>query len=620
MLSKACREQRVSEGDKFAVTAHSWFRAMCLSFSALLFALGMLHQITALAKHIGLMQDGGRPGVEATLVRNGGWARATAVDPGGAAERAGLRVGDLFSVRPFESQLIHQAGARVPLKVVRGHRSFDTTLVVPPGDSGSSGHLVALASRQADLLLGLIAAAGILTMALGAFLLVRGRKHRAAVILAIILIALGGQNPLDPTWGPSVESARTLFILRLPALWLETYLWPVLCMELAGASMSRSRRFKIHGAALILALVQALASLSNWGLPGTTWFPGVPLIFLSVLLAQLLGLGVIFVNFASNDVSTRNRLKIVVFAFVCYSASLLVEIAAVPVAMAGASQYMSFILIAFVLLTAVAAVLLTYAILKQRLFDFGFAVNRTLVYGAVSFSLLAAFGLAEWGADRLVPEEWHKQSALYSAGIALLLFLSFHRLRDWFERHVERLFFAGWQRAEAALKRFVASAGHFRRAPALCREFTAEVERFAQGARAALYLRDDDGGFVRQCGSLEAEARYAQEERAFALLAAERAPVDLAEAHSALPAAMAFPMLDQLGLAGFLLVGARPDGAHYRPDEIANLAWATQQVGLDLQALQARELREEVAALRSQLARRGRRAKLVAVGQAVPAG
>ena len=36
-------------------------------------------------------------------------------------------------------------------------------------------------------------------------------------------------------------------------------------------------------------------------------------------------------------------------------------------------------------------------------------------------------------------------------------------------------------------------------------------------------------------------------------------------------------------------------------DEIANLAWATQQVGFDLQALQARDLRAEIAALREQL-------------------
>jgi len=247
--------------------------------------------------------------------------------------------------------------------------------------------------------------------------------------------------------------------------------------------------------------------------------------------------------------------------------------------------------------------LLTYAVLGQRLFDFGFAINRTLVYGAVSFSLLAAFGLAEWGADRLVPESWHKQSALYSAGIALLLFLSFHRVRDWFEHHIERLFFHRWQENEAELKRFVASAAHFEQAPALCREFAAEVERYAKGAAAALYLRGEEGGYDLHCGAQPGAAeRYAEDNRLFAAMRAERRPVEIAGVHTSLPGALALPMLDQLGLAGFVLVGPRPDRAHYRPDEVEALGWATEQVGLDLQALQARELRAENASLREKLA------------------
>jgi len=453
-------------------------------------------------------------------------------------------------------------------------------------------------------------------MGFGLLLLVRGRRNRAAILLGIILIGLGGQNPLDPTWGPSHHAARILFVLRFPTLCLETYLWPVLCLELTAREPKPWQRRLVHGVGLFLAIIQAMASLSGWGVPALSWFPGIPIIMVSVLLAQVFGLAIVFANYGRLEAEARNRVKIIVAAFIFFAAGLQLEIGVD--ALSGTSFAVP-VLTGFMIASTMAAAVLAYAVLSHRLFDLNFAINRTLVYGAVSFTLLAAFGLAEWGADRLVPESWHKQSALYSAGIALLLFLSFHRVRDWFEKHVERVFFAGWQRAQADLRRFVASAGHFRQAPALCHEFAAEAERFAQGAPAALYLREDGAGFVRQCGSLAAEASYTDEERAFALLAAERAPVDLAEAHSALPGAMAFPMLDQLGLAGFLLVGARPDGAHYRPDEIDNLAWATQQVGLDLQALQARELREEVASLRGQLAARRRKPpRLTAVPSAQP--
>jgi hypothetical protein len=106
------------------------------------------------------------------------------------------------------------------------------------------------------------------------------------------------------------------------------------------------------------------------------------------------------------------------------------------------------------------------------------------------------------------------------------------------------------------------------------------------------------------CGSLEASPSYSEDDRAFALRAVERTPVELVEARSALPAGMAFPMFDQLGLAGCLLAGLPLGGAHYPPDEIDNLGWATQQVG---QALQARELRAKVATPREQLAQRSPR-------------
>jgi len=94
-----------------------------------------------------------------------------------------------------------------------------------------------------------------------------------------------------------------------------------------------------------------------------------------------------------------------------------------------------------------------------------------------------------------------------------------------------------------------------------------------------------------------ARRAYRGDNPAFALMRSERRAIDLKEAHSALPGTLALPMLDQGNLLGFVLLGPRPDGAHYRPDEVQNLTWAAHQVGLDLQALHARELEVLVAKL-----------------------
>ena len=250
----------------------------------------------------------------------------------------------------------------------------------------------------------------------------------------------------------------------------------------------------------------------------------------------------------------------------------------------------------------VGALLFAYAILKHRVIDIGFAINRTLVYGAVTFTLLAAFGLAEFATKRLIPEQGAEASSLVAAATAVLLFLSFHHLHQWFEHHIERLFFHSWHVAEAQLKRFVASAGQFTSQTALCAAFADELRRFSQGADAALFLRPDIGDFCLEAGALSgADSRYSDDDRAFALMRGERRPVELARAHSALPGEVAAPMLDERGLAGFVLLGSKPDGSHYRPDQEENIGWATQQVGLDLQALRARALDEELASLRGRL-------------------
>jgi hypothetical protein len=268
------------------------------------------------------------------------------------------------------------------------------------------------------------------------------------------------------------------------------------------------------------------------------------------------------------------------------------------------------------------ALLFAYAILKHRVIDVGFAINRTLVYGAVTFTILAAFGLAESAVNSFIPDHGAEAGSLITAIIALLLFFSFHHLHNWFEHQIERLFFHSWHVAEAALKRFVGSAGQFVSQRALCDACVDELRRYIQYAEVALFLRSDTGHFRLQAGRLAgARKTYPDDDRAFALMRTERAPIDLTGAHSALPGELAAPMLDQLGLAGFVLLGTKPDHSPFRPDEVENIGWATHQIGLDLQALRARSLDEELVSLRHQLsvteAERDRLVSSVAVGSEV---
>jgi GAF domain-containing protein len=64
-----------------------------------------------------------------------------------------------------------------------------------------------------------------------------------------------------------------------------------------------------------------------------------------------------------------------------------------------------------------------------------------------------------------------------------------------------------------------------------------------------------------------------------------------------LPGDLALPMMTQGRLRGLVLMGAKPDQQQYRPDELALLATAVQQLGMDLESLHAAELEQAYAVL-----------------------
>jgi len=240
--------------------------------------------------------------------------------------------------------------------------------------------------------------------------------------------------------------------------------------------------------------------------------------------------------------------------------------------------------------------LFAYAIFRHRVLNLGFAVNRAVVYGVVSAILLVAFGLLEWLSEHVIPIEGREKNVLIDAGIALAVFLTFHRVRDFVEHYIEAWFFRSWHTNEAALKRFVAEAGFIGRPDALVGAFAAEIRRFT-GADGAVYLRDEAGVYRLAQGALPGAPELIDpDDPAPIALRAHRAPQELDGATAArLSAILALPLSHRNDLPGFVLLAARPRGDLYRPDEIELLGWAAHQVALDLHALRVEALEEVVA-------------------------
>ena len=245
-----------------------------------------------------------------------------------------------------------------------------------------------------------------------------------------------------------------------------------------------------------------------------------------------------------------------------------------------------------------AEVGLTYAVLRRRIFDFGLAVNRTLVYAIVGAILLGVFQIAHGVVSQFLHFDDKNKTILLSAILAVAVYLSFTQLKKVVEKVVDRLFFGRWAACEDDLKGFVRQAKHATDADALAKLFVAALERFAEGAGVALYRRDE-GRFVRTEGTLAAAPTEVDgnHEAVLAMLA-ERKALRLRDASSALHAALAVPMAHRGELGGFVLVGGRPDGEPYRMDQVEALEYATHELGLDFYALQLQRLADEAAALR----------------------
>lgn len=559
-----------------------WLRLGLAILFLLMAVYAVMGDLEAIALNTGLLPGGEPPGLVVTE-RPDGWLDVSAVTPGAPGATAGIQPGDRIRYDDrYRGGRNWLAGEQMGVTIDRAGRISRHLIATPALRDDMEGRKV----RALNVLSGV---AGLVAISFGILVLWRGRETPAAIVLGAVLIGLGGRAHYIPIWTTGLPF-EVLYLLPSMILLTGHVVYPSFCLLIAGDRIKPAVRRALHGlVALVvvgeLAIVYSLFQLTRvFG-----FFPGLNGMVAIEFLLLPLAIAILLFSLRGRDAVERNRIRIVLFALFCYALGLMLGIK-LPAGITPTGWLLLNFAMVEGLLKLIAPGLLAYVVLKQRLLDLGFVINRTLVYGAVSFILLAGFGLAEWAVDHLIPEEWHKESALYSAGIALLLFLSFHRLRDWIEHHVERLFFHAWHSNEAKLRRFVETAAHYERVERLVADASAEFERFT-GSSAAFYWREAESDYRLLGGRLPDGAPSVDaDDSALVQLRSDRQAVEPLPGQSAIPAALVFPMIDHGALIGFLAVGPKPDSPGYRPDERDVMAWATQQIGLDCQSLRARDL------------------------------
>jgi hypothetical protein len=528
----------------------------------------------------------------------------TAVDPGGPADRAGLRRGDLIDIRANSlverySLLDAPLNGRPIVLSVHGTDSAQERLSVTPQPLKPTwnfwpGAFAALwlllfaamiAWRRSDVpqmrLLSLWLAVFVLT---GAML---GFASPWAWMYVLLNISLAIVGPLSVGLLAAFASgfAQPLSLFRRTAQLL-CYLFLAIfaVLSLVGIVGVITLRFDP------LPIVAGIAAL----LP----------IAAAVLAAVFCGISAIA---ASRGVERQRAAwtLIPLAAFFC-----LYIIGWIANSSSSSYAYSVGVGLVSTLVFLTAPVALTYAALSRRLIDVGFFLNRAAVFTIVSAIVIGAFVLVESSVSEWLVTVGHTASTLISMGLALGLGLSLRFIHGYVDQFVDRVFFRKRHEDEAALRRFAHESSYITDRSTLLERAVREIKDHTDAAEATILVKDGAAGYSTGIAD-GARTIASKNDPGILALRAWHKPVDLGSIEdTVLRGEFAFPMVSRGTLVGVLVCGAKSSGENYAPDESDALLALAHGVGTALDVLSAQleqpnelvlrelaELREDVKRL-----------------------
>lgn len=231
-----------------------------------------------------------------------------------------------------------------------------------------------------------------------------------------------------------------------------------------------------------------------------------------------------------------------------------------------------------VLASIVVPITVAYAVIRHRIFDVSFALNRTAVFSGVSIVIVGTFVLVEWLLGGWLLGQSHTTNIVVGAALALGLGLSVHVVHRWVDRAVDNLFFRKRHNDEKALRRFANEATYITDAATLLQRASEVLERHADASFVTIAIADGAGSY----------GGVSENDPAILSLRANHDVVDLHTRRSALNGEFAFPMVARGRLVGALVLGPKESGEPYAPDEAEAIALLAHGVAVGLDVLAVR--------------------------------
>lgn len=500
------------------------------------------------------------------------------------ADRAtGLREGDAVLLQqmdlPARVALVYhytltqtgRAGETIRLVVQRGGRQLTIPYVLRHADSAAT-----FAAQLGFKLFILV---------VGIFVLWRGRD-RASLVLGIWCLGVAVALP-DAWWGALSVGGRMLGGVSTAALWTCLPLVLYLVVESIATGVSRRAVFIARTAMLLTVAPSLIVNTINTtaqAQTGCALFDLTPwMVNAAFTGSQLVIIGFFVVSYLRTTGLARQRVRWVFWAFLISRfgvlLNLLNRLATHPIHLSGIEW----------LTVMIFPLGCAYAILRHRIIDVNFVLNRTLVYTILTTFVVGVFVLLEDALNSIAVSRG--VGLAVELAVALGLGLSFNALHKRTENALERTLFRRKHQAALALQQIADEAAFMENADALLARVTREIPSAVQATGAAVYERGNRGyTLVAETGQDSRPREVGIDDLAFVRLRKQLSEVDLSDVASELGSdgiAFAFAVRGQL--VGALVCGRRVNGESFAPDEIAQLRNVAHEVGAELHAIRARQ-------------------------------
>jgi GAF domain-containing protein len=532
-------------------------------------------------------------------------AIVTSVTPGSAAAHRGIRPGDLvdLSALSLSDRLRWDtdspAGATLAVPVIRDgvRRTFDFAGQPLPAGSPSLDHLTLLIQATITLLIAALIVVLRPSLATAALVL-----YGAGSVTTFGVVRLFAWVP-NPWFG-----AIATFIIAAFSTLPQFALLPFIVRFPENATVAGRRRTiaadAIFVAAAIFCLLEPLYEpivFLSWG-NVSVWIG--PLGFAIVLP---------FAALAYRDASGESRRRIgwVIAGFLISAAAYVAFNLADFAFVTSGSKTALVVGSVSQLLSCFFPIALAYAILRHRVLDIGFALNRTVVYAVMTTLVVGVVSLVDWLTSLLLSQQ------RWALVVEALVTISFGFALNWIhartERLIDRIVFRARHLAEKRVEYRIEALAFASSPSAVDEALAIDAPQILELSSAAVFGRisatapfarnaaagwsdgtvttvDDDALLVRTLRALE---------RPFFL---EDAAISVDGFPSgAQRPVLAIPVVSQHELIGFALYGNRRDGASPDPEEIALLATLAAAAGTAYGAVEARQWRDRATALEQSL-------------------